>query len=234
VTALDRVFRLNPAAQLRIESVSEDCPVLVVDQFYEDPEAVRQLALNGSYDSSLAYYPGLHSKIPPQALQPLYEQLAKLLGALGTPGLLPEHFSSDFSIVTTPASEMLANQKHPHIDGLLVAGVIYLSPQLEIGTCLFRHLPTGKAMLRDAAEMADYGNWLREHGEATQPAGYAVEQDGIWKRLHTISGRYNRLVMYPGNAFHSIDMRDVQANHTMDTARLTQRLFVNPPVAAPH
>ena len=106
---------------------------------------------------------------------------------------------------------MLANQKHPHIDGLLIAGVVYLSPQLEIGTCLFRHLPSGKAMLRDEAEMQAYSDWLHAHGEATQPHSYAVEQDGVWERLHTVAGRYNRLVMYPGNAFHSIDMRDVQA-----------------------
>ncbi len=232
MTALEQVFRLNPAAELRIESVGEDCPVLVVDGFYADPEAVRQLALRGSFDSSLAYYPGLHSHIPARALTPLFEQLSRLLGTLGTPGLEPTHFTSDFSIVTTPAAEMLANQKHPHIDGLLVAGVIYLNPHLEIGTCLFRHLPTGKAMLRTQAEMDEYGAWLRDHGEATQPDSYAVEQDGIWERLHTLAGRYNRLVMYPGNAFHSIDMRDVQAHHTMETARLTQRLFVRPPVVA--
>ena len=232
MTPLDRVFRLNPSAQLRIESVSPDCPVLVIDQVYEDPDAVRQLALHGSFDSSLAYYPGLHSKIPAQALLPLFQQLARLLGMLGTPGLAPEHFTSDFSIVTTPAAEMLANQKHPHIDGLLIAGVVYLSPQLEIGTCLFRHLPSGKAMLRDEAEMQAYSDWLRAHGEATQPHSYAVEQDGVWERLHTVAGRYNRLVMYPGNAFHSIDMRDVQAHHTMDSARLTQRLFISPPPAA--
>lgn len=231
MSELERVFRLNPAAELRIESVGEDCPVLIVDRFYEDPEAVRRLALRGSFDSSLAYYPGLHSTIPPQALTPLFEQLGRLLGALGTAGLAPEHFTSDFSIVTTPASEMLANQKHPHIDGLLVAGVIYLNPHLEIGTCLFRHLPTGKAMLRNQAEMDEYGAWLRDHGAATQPDTYAIEQDGIWERLHTMAGCYNRLVMYPGNAFHSIDMRDVQRNHTMETARLTQRLFVKPPVA---
>lgn len=226
-----RVFALNPAAQLRIESVSDECPVLVVDQFYADPQAVRRLALGGSFDSTRAYYPGLHSPIPDAALQPLFEQVAQLLGRLGTPGLKAEHFTSDFSIVTTPASEMLANQKHPHVDGLVIAGVIYLSPELEIGTCLFRHLPSGMAMLHDEAEMAAYNAWLREHGEATQPDTYAVEQDGIWERLHTIKGCYNRLVMYPGNAFHSIDMRDVQANHTMATARLTQRLFVNPPAA---
>lgn len=229
---LERVFRLNAAAELRIERVGEDCPVLVADNFYEDPEAVRQLALTGSYDSSLAYYPGLHSNIPPQALAPLFEQLARLLGTLGTPGLRPEHFTSDFSIVTTPAAQMLADQKHPHIDGQLIAGVIYLNPHLEIGTCLFRHLPTGRSMLRTQAEMDEYNDWLREHGAATQPATYAIEQEGVWERLHTLTGCYNRLVMYPGNAFHSIDMRDVQANHTMATARLTQRLFVRPPAVA--
>jgi hypothetical protein len=33
--------------------------------------------------------------------------------------------------------------------------------------------------------------------------------------------------MYAGNAFHSIDMRDVAAHPTLAQARLTQRLFLN-------
>ena len=54
------VFALNPAAQVHIETLSSGCPVVVIDDFYANPLAVRALALAGNYDSSLAYYPGLH------------------------------------------------------------------------------------------------------------------------------------------------------------------------------
>lgn len=220
------LFELNPAAEVRIEYITPACPALIVDQFYRHPDAVRAHALQGRYDASLAYYPGLHSRIADAALQPLFRQLAKLLTVMGVPPVDAQAFESDFSVVSTPASDMLAGQKHPHVDGLPLAGIVYLTPHLDIGTSFFTHVPTALTLVRTADETAAYNQWLDQHGEATQPASYAIEQDGIWDRIHTIAGRYNRLAMYSGNVFHSIDMRDIDRQHTMATARLTQRIFL--------
>lgn len=219
-------FQLNNAASVHVETTSSGCPVIVIDDFYADPHTVRAAALASKYDTSLAYYPGVHSSIKPQELVPLYVQLKRLLAALGDVQCEVGDFISDFSLVTTPASQMLANQKHPHIDPVPLAGVVYLNPDFEIGTSFFRHIPTGLAMLRTEEEQARYYAWLSAEGERTQPGTYAIGNDGIWDHLHTLQGRFNRMVMYPGNAFHSIAMRDVAANPTLEKARLTQRLFV--------
>jgi hypothetical protein len=226
VSAVLSAFRVNPEARVHIETIGAACPVLVMDDAFEDPDAVRAEGLRGTYDSSLAYYPGLHSQIAPEPLGELFETLTRLLKALGHAAVRPASFSSDFSVLTTPSSEMLAGQKHPHVDGLPLAGVVYLTPHLEIGTSFFRHVPLGLSMLQTETEFARYGAWMAEHGEATQPETYAVEVAGVWERLHTVAGRYNRLVMYPGNAFHSIDLRDVPARQSMGQARLTQRIFL--------
>ena len=223
-------FALNPQAQLHIETLSSGCPVMVVDDFYADPVAVRALGLAGRYDSSLAYYPGLHSAISRTHQQPLHEALAQLLAALGSLQCRPTDISSDFSIVTTPAREMLAKQKHPHVDGVPLAGVLYLNPSFEVGTSFFRHRPTGQAFVRSPAEQQAYSAWMDAFGDQQQPATYAIGQaddGGAWQHLHSVAGRFNRLVMYPGTAFHSIAMRDVVHNLTLDSARLTQRFFVN-------
>lgn len=220
-------FRLNPSAQAHVETTAAGCPVLIVDDFYADPHAVRAAALEGRYDASLAYYPGMHSAITPSDLRPLFAQLAQLLALLGDVRCSADDFTSDFSIVTTPAREMLAKQKHPHVDPMPLAGVVYLNPDFEIGTSMFRHIPLDLAILRTEEEHARYSAWLEADGERTQPETYAVGNDGIWEHLHTVSGRFNRLAMYPGNAFHSIAMTDVAANPTLDKARLTQRLFVS-------
>lgn len=220
-------FALNPAAAVHIEQVGAGCPVLVIDDFYADPHAVRALALGGNYDSSLAYYPGLHSRIDSTLIQPLFDRIAQLLRQLGHASVRAEALFSDFSIVTTPAREMLAKQKHPHIDGLPLAGVVYLSPELEIGTAFFEHRPLGLAMLRNPDEIGRYDAWLQQQGQSTQPDTYAVEDGTVWVKLHAVAGRFNRMVMYPGNAFHSIDMRDVPASQTLANARLTQRLFLS-------
>ena len=223
-------FALNPQAQLHIETLSSGCPVMVVDDFYADPMAVRALGLAGRYDSSLAYYPGLHSDISRAHQQPLHQALVQLLAALGSLRCRPADITSDFSIVTTPAREMLAKQKHPHVDGVPLAGVVYLNPSFEVGTSFFRHRPTGQAFVRSPVEQQAYSAWMEAFGDSQQPVTYAVGQPddgGAWEHLHSVAGRFNRLVMYPGTAFHSIAMRDVVHNLSLDSARLTQRFFVN-------
>lgn len=220
-------FAINPAAQVQVITLASGCPVMMIDNFFADPLAVRQRALGGRYDSSLAYYPGLHAQIDEHERRPLLQALCALLAALGSVHCRPEDISTDFSIVTTPASEMLARQKHPHVDGVPLAGVLYLNPDYQIGTSFFRHRPTGLAFVRDEAEREAYGVWLRDHGETQQPASYAIDGTGPWEHLHATEGRFNRLVMYPGTAFHSIAMHDVARNLSMASARLTQRFFVN-------
>lgn len=221
------IFALNPSAQVHVQTFGENCPVLVIDDVFADPGAVRKLALGGGYDASLAYYPGVHSDIAFDLLRPLFTQLAHLVSNTSGMRCEPEAFTSDFSLVTTPAREMLAKQKHPHVDGIPLAGVVYLNPASNVGTSFFRHLPTGLATILSAEDAQRYNEWMEREGELTQPETYAVASDHVWQQLHTIEGRYNRLVLYPGNAFHSIAMVDVEANITLESARLTQRLFVN-------
>jgi len=231
-TATPWPFEPNPQARVHIETLSSGCPVMVIDDFYADPMAVRAQALAGQYDSSLAYYPGLHCAIDPAHKLRLHAVLAQLLASLGSLRCAPTDIASDFSIVTTPAREMLALQKHPHVDGVPLAGVLYLNPDFEVGTSFFRHRPTGLAFVRNEAEQQAIGAWMTEFGERLQPDTYAVGGDGVWEPLHSVAGRFNRLVMYPGTAFHSIAMRDVVHNLTLDSARLTQRFFVNRAAAA--
>ncbi len=221
-------FAVNPQAQLHIETLSSGCPVMVIDGFYADPMAVRELALGGRFDNSLAYYPGLHSEISAEdGGTSLLSTLAGLLASLGSARCRVEDMTSDFSIVTTPAREMLARQKHPHVDGVPLAGVLYLNPDYEVGTSFFRHRPTGLAFVRGEDEQQTYGRWMQEHADSSQPASYAIADDHTWQHLHSVRGCFNRLVMYPGTAFHSIAMHDVASKLTMQSARLTQRFFVN-------
>lgn len=224
--AVHTPFRLNPAARLHVETITGVGQIIVIDDFYADPDAVRAQAMAGVYDSTLAYYPGVHAQIDKAELAPLFAQVAAIVNAVSGPICDAAAFVSDFSFVTTPADQMLAAQKHPHVDGLPLAGVAYLSPQLTIGTSFFRHIPTGLALVRDPDEQHLYGSWLAEHGDATQPSSYAVDDHPTWQQLHTLEGRYNRMVMYPGNLFHSIAMVDVAPQLTVETARLTQRFFV--------
>jgi hypothetical protein len=221
------LFALNPAATVSVECTLAGTQVLVVDDVYADPHAVRAAALAGHYDASMAYYPGMHSAIDRSETAALFDTLSRLLSLLGNVRAAAGSFWSDFSIVTTPAAQMLAKQKHPHVDPVPLAGLVYLNDEYEVGTCFFRHRPTGLATVDSPEDGARFREWMEEFGESNQPETYAIGDDGVWERLYAIQGRFNRLVMYAGNAFHSIDMRDVAANPTMQKARLTQRIFVS-------
>lgn len=59
------------------------------------------------------------------------------------------------------------------------------------------------------------------------PEAHQMSQAEVHDESGAIEGRFNRLILYPGNAFHSIDMRDVTASRTISDARLTQRIFLN-------
>jgi len=220
------LFKVNPNAQVHVKTTSVGCPVLIIDDFYAEPDKVRTAALAGHYDSSLAYYPGMHSRIKPEDLYPTLDTLSQLLSMMGDFNCTRKDFSSDFSIVTTPAKEMLANQKHPHIDPSPLAGIAYLNPDYEIGTSMFRNIPLDLAIVTTEDDHKRYAEWIEQNSEQYEPETYAISDDKVWQHIYTIEGRYNRLVMYPGNQFHSIAMKDVAANPTMATARLTQRFFV--------
>ena len=219
------LFSLNPAARVHVETLASGCPILVIDDCYADPMAVRDRALHGRFDASLAFYPGVHSNIERSEIMPMFRQLAHLMAQLGDGEVPAESFISDFSLVTTPARDMLAKQKHPHVDPVSLAGVLYLNPDYEIGTSFFRHRPSDLAFLRSDADREQHGQWLQANGERTQPESYAVANDDTWEHLYSVAGRFNRLVMYPGTAFHSIAMQDVAAQVTLSSARLTQRFF---------
>lgn len=223
-----RCFTLNPQARVQVQTLSSGCPVLVVDDFYRDPDAVRARALAASYDSSRAYYPGLHADLDAAAQDALLPALAQLLAALGALQCRGDQIATDFSIVTTPARDMLARQKHPHVDGTPLAGVCYLNPDYAVGTSFYRHRPTGLAFLRNEAESQAYHSWLDAEGDATQPDDYSAAGSATWEHLYSTPGRYNQLVMYPGAAFHSIAMSDVAPKLSLDSVRLTQRFFVRP------
>lgn len=223
------VHALNPLARVSVLQLASGCPVLQIDDFYADPHAVRAQALAGRYDGSVAYYPGLHAQLADDDRHQMLGAVARILAALNSVRCTPQDMTTDYSIVTTPASEMLAMQKHPHVDDVPLAGVVYLNPDYAVGTSFFRHRPTGLAFVRDAEERRRYHAWLAAEGERTQPSTYAVgdADEGPWEHLYSTEGRFNRLVLYPGTAFHSIAMQDIGRNLRMDSARLTQRIFIH-------
>lgn len=219
-------MRINPAARLRVEH-PRGVPVLIIDDFYADPEAVRAQALAARYDMAVAQYPGRHAPLEGAELQDVLHTLARTATALGDRSYRAADFISDFSIVTTRPGDLLAIQKHPHIDPTPVLGLVYLTPGSIEGTCFFHNDMLNTHVVVTEQQFSEYGAFLDQYSKQLAPPGYGLDEHPVWKKFYTIEPVFNRFVFYPGNVFHSIDIRHVDEHIDMERVRVTQRFIVN-------
>jgi hypothetical protein len=204
-----------------------ELPILIVDDFYADPDSVRAEALQANYDRSVAFYPGRHADLCGPALEKVIAHICRILNAVGDVGYNPADFVSDFSIVTTRPSDMLAGQKHPHIDPTPILGLIYLNPVNAVGTSFYENTAMGTRSIRTKADAEQFSDIMATQGKTYEPIGYDVGTSPLWQKYHTIIGQYNRLVIYPGNFFHAIDIQAIPEKLEMADVRLTQRFICN-------
>jgi hypothetical protein len=190
---------------------------------------VRAQALRANYDSSIAQYPGRHALLDANsaALQAVFETLARAATAVGDRLYRAADFISDFSIVTTRPGDLLAIQKHPHIDPTPALGLVYLTPDSIEGTCFYHNELLGSHVVVGDQQLQAYSAFLAEHVKTMAPAGYVVDDHMVWKKFYTIAPVFNRFVMYPGNVFHSIDIRHIDEHIDMERVRVTQRFIIN-------
>ena len=202
---------------------------MIIDDFYSDVDDVRRDALASDFSETRAFYPGRHAQIPSQGLTATKERLCQIISAVAGSTFLPHHVGTDFSIITTPAKQLLAQQKHPHVDPTLVAGIIYLSPLSKTGTCFFRNRVIDRYILQTADDFEAYKQFSLSIKSDRSLDGYRVNEHDVWEKIYTTEGKYNRFVAYPGNVFHSVDITDVDPRPGLEHARLTQRIFFDQP-----
>ena len=219
-------MEINQNARARVELVADSIPVLYVEDFYSDPMEVRAEGLHGSFDHTVAMYPGRHTRITTEAARRVVHHVCRLLTAIGERVYEPSTAITDFSILTTPAKDLLGVQKHPHIDPTPVLGLVYLNPHLTQGTCFFHNRILGTHTIVGEEQQKRLGEFLANESDKYEPENYKVADSEAWQKIYTIEGRFNRLVVYPGNVFHSIDVADVPAKVPVEEARLTQRIIV--------
>jgi len=215
----------------------EKTPIVVVDDVIDNPEALVD------YAASLApfppeagnYYPGLRLHLPPDPIATDYvNAVCRTLGGLlgGAYGL--RNFSvqgASFSIVTKPASELQALQTIPHFDSpnpLFFAVLHYLSHHEGSATAFFRHARTGfeTMTLQRAGRYAK----AREEDQAVygRANGYVRGSGNGFEEIGRVEGRFNRLVVYPSNLFHSgILPDDYDFSPDPRRGRLTTNIFLN-------
>jgi hypothetical protein len=185
-------------------------PLIVIDDFYEDPDAVREMALGLDYSYPAGVnYPG-RTAATPQDIRPIVERFSDLLG-----GRALKCRSDDGNFRVTTQDDMSRRSSLVHVDTPEYSVVIHLSRDDREGTYFYRHrgLALERVSLEDNRNPA-----VRE----------TIERDTLdlaaWEEMYRIPMRYNRMLLFDGKYFHS--GAQTLAGGSIAEGRLTQHFFL--------
>jgi hypothetical protein len=196
----------------RIEVVrhgTEQQPVIVIDDYAKDPEALIEEAAGLSYSRNANSFPGVRATTPPNLMGSIRDSLAGLIRE--TFGLSDElnRIESYFSLITTPAEQLEVIQRLPHFDGVgpaRIAILHHLSRAGLGGTAFYRHRSTGFETITEE-RLALYNQRVNEelHRFGLPPPGLIGGSTPIYERIAGYEARFNRCLVYRGNTLHSAE-----------------------------
>lgn len=200
-------------------------PVTVVDNFYDNPNAIRKFALAQQYkfrheEGDIGYvYPGCRTKDLYELDSEIQEKVLKKLVSVFH---IPEHDHMRWAISSSfqSVSEVY---KHGviHTDtNTIFAGVLYLTPDapLNSGTSLYRKNATFTQ--EKYKQACDQNDERFKAGQIVMDTGFHSMFDEVVR----INNVYNTIILFEGDIFHA-------ANNffgsTLEDSRLAQVFFVN-------
>ena len=193
--------------------------IIVVDDFLENPDAVREYALKQQFEiHGGTNWPGRDS-----AECHGQDEMTKACSEVVGEELVikPENKCSYFR--HTRIQEI--GRQHIHFDpnpGLVWAGVLYLTPKFHptAGTKFWKHKETGWEFTPTEEEGVEYG--IKSHNDMFEFFNTEGKNMSRWIETDNISFKYNRLVMFNPAMWHS---NGDWFGNTYDNSRLVQLFF---------
>jgi hypothetical protein len=203
------------------EFVSRAPDMVVVDDFFHDPDEVRAIALAQEYQPDLRYYKGLRTH--ERFLWPhLREAFGRLLGQPVTEWL---GYAANGIFQQTDRRDPLVW----HHDSQQYAGAVYLTPDAppSAGTSFWRDRVHGcRRSPNDPREEHRLGS--PKAVEAAKSVVY--DEDRIitpesWELVESVAGLYNRLVIWDAQLIHSATSYEPFDDEGTSPTRLVQLFF---------
>ncbi len=200
-------------------------PVTIVDNFYENPDAVRTFALSQKYKSRKQMtnadyvFPGSRTKDLSIINRSLYEKVSQKINALFHN---TKYDNMRWSITTSFQSvgEEFGSGVIHQDDNTVFAAVLYLTPNapLDTGTSLYK---PNNLFDKEKYSAALKENDIRfDKGQVVMDTAYHQMFDEVVR----VNNVYNTLILYEGNQYHSANRF---FGKTLKDARLAQVFFVN-------
>ena len=193
--------------------------LIVVDDFLDDPEPLRNAALSMDYPDVKGPYPGRNST-QRLNLEGLEQQASRLVGE----PLVPMTHNQAHGKCRIAMANDIGKSK-VHVDGSHWSGILYLTKPEHCrgGTEFFRHIPSN-------SERAPYNDVEAKHLYGAKSAKKWVKDtlrrdstdDSKWELTHRIPMRYNRLILLRPWLWHTAGE---SFGETPETARLVFLMF---------
>lgn len=196
-------------------------PITIVDNFYENPEIVREFALSQKFYPSNGRYPGsrtdLISDLNKKFFDTFCEKVTSLFYDFNTTNL-------DWTVETTfQKIDRLSKNKNSkfnegwiHYDPYVFSGIVYLSEN-SIGTNIYDPIdPNDTHYPQEERDIFYSGGEISEEKYSTG----IIENNSKFKESIKIQGKFNRLVLFEGGVWHG-----VPSFYCENEERLTQVFF---------
>jgi hypothetical protein len=228
-------FRPHRGITARTDRIgAEASPVLVLDNFAADPQALV------NYAASLApfppaqetFYPGLRAPVPMPFVRGVHAYLeAALRGVFELGDQVVVSGGWDFSLVTRRPAALTLRQRMPHVDSThpgKLALLLYLAPVDQGGTGFYRHRSTGfETITEDRFDRyeASLKAEVTAHGE---PQDYICGDSPMFERIADYEAVFNRMLVYRSRNLHAASLAPGFAGaDDPRTGRLTLNLFLH-------
>ena len=206
---------LNPRPVLEVVQLPGGMPVIVVDGFARDPQALRALAqeLAPRFQQPAGHpYPGPQAPLPGRLLEEVdgffQHHVAARLGAGAALGMMARFARVLQDPATLDPRQRLCHRDDSDLaeDEAMFAMVHYLFDDERLGgTVFFRPRQDAEAtrtLLHDSRTL-DGPAFEARHGIAP---GYMTQSNAHFERIGCIPARLNRAVFYDGSIFHTGDI----------------------------
>ncbi len=182
--------------------------LIIVDDFYNNPEEVREHALQQDFGVS-GNYPGRRTKT--MINDSIKETISNLLRPHA--GEVTNWNDENGGYTGAYQYTLASDRSWVHHDNTTSwAGVCYLTPNppLSAGTALYRHIETQCVRNPTDEQLSEY---VDSHGQDLTK----------WEVTDKISNVYNRLILYRGDYYH---MSQDYFGSTLNNGRLFQTFFI--------
>lgn len=200
-------------------------PTLCIDNFYDDPNSVREFALQQSYDKDPeGRWPGKRTDLLDKINKPLFDDFCKKLFSYYfdySRTSITWQVYTGFQLIDRLSDDPNSMKNHGWIHKdkeTVLAGIIYLTPEIETncGTSLHELVDESK-LCKDKTKQMYYKDGIDKNYDQV-----LKDHNSCFKEKRRFENVYNRLVAYDASEYHKAD-----SYFTKENPRLTQVFFVH-------